>query len=213
MLRLTAPRNAFKDKELIYVVTNGISSWVKVSECIWSTATKIDGRTAINDCYSTLKDFFVDFLGVQTLSLKMVFDKLKGQGAGQSSVGEIKKTIWTLNSFLQSETEHPSPEPILESRIFPVKDPNGKIELYTSGAAFAIADRMHLSVSFSKKAKFLDFNLNDTLRLEAFIKWVGLEDRYLSRSVKEISMLCGDISRRISNRDRDISRKSHGLLR
>jgi hypothetical protein len=210
MLRLTAPRNAFKDKALVYVADG---SWIKVSQCIWSTATEIDGMTALNNRYSTLKDFFVDFLGVQTLTLKMVFDKLKGQGAGQSSVGEIKKTIRTLNSFLESETKPPNPKPILESRIFPVRNPNGGIELCTSEAAFAIVDRKHLHNIFSKEAKFLDFGLNEILELEPFLKWAGLEDRYLSCSVKEISTLCSDSNRQISNLHRDISRKSHGLLR
>ena len=155
----------------------------------------------------------MDFLGVQTLNLQMVFDKLKGQGEGQSSVDEIKKTIRTLNSFLKSETKHPDPEPILESRIFPVRDPNGDVELCTSEAAFAIVDRTPMHNLFIKEAKFFDFSLNEILELEPFLKWVRLEDRYLSCSVKEFSSLCGGSNRQISNLDRDISRKSHGLLR
>src|SRR5712664_3573850 len=125
MLRLTTPRNAFKDEALIYIATNGNSDWIKVSQCLWSTATQIRGKIALYDHYSTLEGFFVDFLGVQTLNLQMVFDKLKGQGTGQSSVEEVKETIWALNSFLRSEAEQPHPESILESRIFPGKDPNG----------------------------------------------------------------------------------------
>jgi hypothetical protein len=216
LLRLTTPRKAFKDKALIYVVINGNSSWVHISQCLWSTATHIPDKIALNDQYrdsAAQEDFFVDFLGVPTLTLQMVIDKLKGQGAGQLPVEEIKQTIWVLNSILQSEIEHPSPEPILESRIFPVRDPNGHVELCTSAAAFAIADRKPLHDLFSNKAKFFDFNLNDVSRLEPFLKWAGLENRYLSCSVKEISTLCGDSNRRMSNPNRDISRKSHGLLR
>ncbi|OXV09681.1 hypothetical protein Egran_02556, partial [Elaphomyces granulatus] len=209
-------KNAFKDEALIYVVINGNSSWVHISQCLWSTATHIPEKIALNDQYcdsAAQEDFFVDFLGVQTLTLQMVIDKLKGQGAGQLSVKEIKQTIWVLNSFLQSETEYPNPEPILKSHIFPVRDPDGQVELCTSAMAFAIADRKHLYDLFSNKAKIFDFNLNDVSRLEPFLKWAGLENRYLSCSVKEISTLCGDSNRRMSNPDRDISRKSHGLLR
>jgi hypothetical protein len=213
MLRLTTPRNTFRDVALIYVVKDGINHWVKVSQCLWSTVTQIPDKFALYDHYSTLEDFFVDFLGVQTLNLQMVFDKLKGQGTGQSSVEDVKETIWALNSFLRSEAEHPNPESILESRIFPVRNPNGHVELCMSMTAFAVADRKPLHDLFSNKAKIFDFNLNDVSRLEPFLKWAGLENRYLSCSVKEISTLCGDSNRRMSNPDRDISRKSHGLLR
>ena len=216
MLRLTAPRNAFKDEALVYLCINGISSWVKASQCIFwrTTAAKIDRKIALSDNhYYTLEDFFVGFLGIQTLNLQMVFDKLKEQGAGQSSVEEVKETIWMLNSFLRIETEHPSPEPIIESRIFPVRNPNGEVELATSAMAFTIPDRKRLYDLFSNEAKFFDFSLNDISRLEPFLKWAGLENRYLSCSIKEISTLCGDSERRISDPDRDIGQKSHGLLR
>ena len=213
MFRLTILRKAFEDEALVYVVLNGASGWFKVSQCLWSTATQIRGMVALNDHYDTLKDFFVNFLGVKTLNLQMVFDKLKEQGAGQSSIEEVRKTIWILNSLLQSEKKHPSPKEILESSVFPVRYPDSSVELRTSATAFAIADRKHLYDSFSNQAKFLDFSTNDVLRLEHFFRWAGLENRYLSRSVKEISTLRGDQDRPISHPDRDVSRKAHGLLR
>jgi hypothetical protein len=155
----------------------------------------------------------VNFLGVGTLTLQMVFDKLKEQGAGQSSVEEVKESISVLNSFLQSEKKPPSPKRLLERRVFPVRYPNGGVELCTSETAFSIADRKHLQDLFSNMAKFLDFGTNDVPPLEPFFKWAGLENRYLSRSVKEISTLCGAPDRAISNPDRDIRRRAHGLLR
>ena len=210
---LTTLRKLFEDEALVYVVLNGVSSWFKVSQCLWYTATQIRGMIALSDHYGTLKDFFVNFLGVKTLNLQMVFDKLKEQGAGQSSIKEVKKTIWALNSLLQSEKRHPSPKAILESSVFPVRYPDGNVELRTSATAFAIADRKHLYDPFSNQAKFLDFSTNDILRLEHFLKWAGLENRYLSRSVKEISTLRGDPDKPISHPDRDVSPKAHGLLR
>lgn len=213
MFRLTTLRKAFEDEALVYVVLNGASGWFKVSQCLWSTATQIRGMIALNNHYDTLKDFFVNFLGVKTLDLQMVFDKLKEQGAGQSSIEEVKGTIWVLNSLLQSEKKHPSPKAILESSIFPIRYPDGSVGLRTSATAFAIADRKHLYDLFSNQAKFLDFSMNDIPRLECFLKWAGLENRYLSRSVKEISTLRGGLDKPISHPDRDVSRKAHGLLR
>ena len=168
---------------------------------------------ALNDLYEDLSDFFIELLGVRTLTLEMVHDKLVEQGGGQSSVSDVKETIWLLNSYLQGEEELPSPRRLIASKVFPVRYPNGTVELCSSVVDFAITDRKHLSDWFSGKAKFLDFNVNEIPRLEPFLRWVGLEARYLSSSIKEISALCGDSHRSLALTDRSIARKAHGLLR
>ncbi|GKZ34319.1 hypothetical protein AbraIFM66950_004548 [Aspergillus brasiliensis] len=204
-------RLMFWDDPLIFVASN----WYRVSECLWSTATSISGRIALNDHYHDLREFFVDFLGVQTLTLQMVVEKLRDQSlTGSSSVNDVKDTIWTLNSLLQSEgSDSISPEPILNSAVFPVRFPQGGVQLQTSASAFGIADRKHLFSHFSSKAKLLDFEVDQIPRLEPFLQWTGLKDRYLSCNIKEITMVGGDDATPLSNPDRDIRRKAHGLLR
>lgn len=212
-LRLTTSRKAFEDEALIYIPRNGRSGWFKVSHCLWSNATQIRGMVCLNDHYELLEDFFVGFLGARTLNLQMVLDELIEQGRRQSSVEEIKQNIEVLNSFLKSDKGPPSPSGILDSQVFPVRYPAGSVNLRTSTTDFAIADRKHLRSLFSSKAKILDFDINDIPRLEPFFKWTGLDSRYLSSSVKEISTLCGNFDRLVSDPDRDIRRKAHGLLR
>lgn len=201
----------FVEDPLIYVAPN----WYTTPECLWSTATSIPGRTALNDHYQDLKDFFVDCLGVQTLTLQMVVENLRNQGrVGSSSVDEVKSTIWTLNSLLQTEqTDIVPPEQVLDCAVFPVRFPQGGVQLQTSASAFAIADRKHLFSHFSFKAKLLDFEVDEVPRLEQFLQWTGLKGRYLSSCVKEITMVGGDDARPLSNPGRDICRKAHGLLR
>ncbi|RDH24776.1 hypothetical protein M747DRAFT_252824 [Aspergillus niger ATCC 13496] len=204
-------RKRFVEDPLIYVAPN----WYTTPECLWSTATSIPGRTALNDHYQDLKDFFVDCLGVQTLTLQMVVEKLRNQGrVGSSSVDEVKSTIWTLNSLLQTEqTDIVPPEQVLDCAVFPVRFPQGGVQLQTSASAFAIADRKHLFSHFSFKAKLLDYEVDEVPRLEQFLQWTGLKGRYLSSCVKEITMVGGDDARPLSNPGRDICRKAHGLLR
>lgn len=145
----------------------------------------------------------------------MVVEKLRDQGrAGSSSVAEVKSTIWTLNSLLQSQQTDIAPaEQVINNAVFPVQLPHGGVQLQTSASAFAIADRKHLFNYFSSKANLLDFEVDEVLRLKPFIQWTGLNGRYLSLCIKEITMVGEDHARPLSNPDRDISQKAHGLLR
>ncbi|KAL4784029.1 hypothetical protein BJX76DRAFT_348158 [Aspergillus varians] len=208
-------RERFEEGMFIYHESDDEKTWYRPSECLWSTVTDIKGMITLNDVYEELADFFIKLLGVRTLTLQMVHDKLVEQGRRQSSIAEIKQTIWLLNSYMQGESERDIPDPrkVLEAKVFPVRYPTGVVELCNCAADFAIADRKHLSDWFSGKAKFLDFDLNEIARLEQFLQWVGLDRRYLSSSVKEISMLHGDSYRSLSSPDRNISQKAHGLLR
>ncbi|PWY95999.1 hypothetical protein BO94DRAFT_601049 [Aspergillus sclerotioniger CBS 115572] len=203
-------RYCFANERLIYVA----SGWYTVPECLWSTCTSISGRTALNDHYHGLREFFVDFLGVQRLTMQMVVERLRDLGLTSSSVDSVKETMWTLNALIQTDdSDIFSPEAILNSAVFPVRSPQGGVQLQTYAAAFGIADRKHLLSHFSSKAKLLDFEVDEIPRLEPFILWSGLWDRYLSCCVKEITMVDRDAARPLSNPDRDIRPKAHGLLR
>ncbi|PWY74068.1 hypothetical protein BO83DRAFT_407964 [Aspergillus eucalypticola CBS 122712] len=208
---LTTYRKRFSEDALIYVPPN----WYTTPECLWSTATSIPGRIALNDHYQDLQELFVHYLEVQTLTMQMVVEKLRDQGrAGSSSVAEVKSTIWTLNSLLQGQQADIAPaEQVVNNAVFPVRFPHGGVQLQTAASAFAIADRKHLFSYFSSKANLLDFEVDEVPRLEPFIQWTGLNGRYLSLCIKEITMVGGDHARDLSNPDRDISQKAHGLLR
>jgi hypothetical protein len=147
----------------------------------------------------------------------MVVDKLIEQGKDEgTSVEEIKETIWQVNAFLQSDQGHPNSSQVLNGNVFPIRNPNNGdlVELCSSKTDFVIADRELLLKLFSHRAKRLDFNVNEIHRLEPFLRWTGLENRYLSRSVKEITALGNDdSSKKLISSDRNIALKAHGLLR
>lgn len=212
-IQLMSSRERFECRELIYYEDKDVADWYAPSKCLWSTVTDIKGMVALNSMYEDMQDFFVGLLGVRTLTLEMVYDKLIEQATGGASTHDVKETIWLLNSYLQDEEVLVNPKRLIECKIFPVRYPNGTVSLCNSMIDFAIKDRKHLSDMLSGKAKVLDFEVNDTPRLEPFFRWTGLEARYLSSCVKEISSLCDNHHQSLTFPDRKVARKAHALLR
>jgi hypothetical protein len=220
IVQLTLLREYIERLKLVYHVDADEADpeyWYPPRDCLWSTTTEIKGMRNISNLYNDLSALFVDVLGVPTLTLEMVADKLAELGKDKgAAVEEIKNTIWQVNALLQSEETHPNPNQILEGNVFPARSPNNGdlVELRSSKVDFMIADREPLLELFSDRARRLDFSVNDILRLEPFLRWTGLENRYLSRSVKEITALGNDDSSKcLISSDRDIALKAHGLLR
>jgi len=165
----------------------------------------------LNDLYPNLRDFFVKNLGVKKMTAKMVYDKLIGPDL---SVEESKQTLETFNSLLLvSEGDEFDPFPVLEKEVFPVRYPNGDVMLRTGSDDFALLDRKSLGDDFGDQAKFLDFNIDEIRALQPLIKWASLEEKYLSKRVKEISSADADSTRTISSPYREIKLKADALLR
>ena len=114
---------------------------------------------------------------------------------------------------LASSTPTSSPRKIPESRVFPVKYADGQVALRTTKIKFGIVDRRHLGDSFAGKANLLDFSLEEVRLLKPFFAWTGLENRYLSKIVKEISQAEGGEPTLITSRNRSIGQKASGLFR
>lgn len=161
--------------------------------------------------YDDLKDFFLRRLGVPTMTIDMLYGKLKGSHA--AAIEEVKGDLLEFSALLPTSKKSFDPNPVRTSSIFPVRLPNGEVELLAAKDEFAIADRKHFAEDFAGKVAFLDFDMGDFQRLRAFLEWAGLEDRYLSRSVKEISTADKASTRPLSEPDRAIHRKAHALLR
>ncbi|KAF4957230.1 hypothetical protein FGADI_3295 [Fusarium gaditjirri] len=211
----TKLRKAFAEEPLIYFNVGNVSRWYTVGECLWSSATQIRGRVALNDLYPDLEDFFVSFLGVQELTLDMAYDELKEMGSRvpPPSFAAVKETIWALNSLLDTAADPPDEEPIFRGTVFPVRYPNKSVKLQSGRTQFAIADRKALGDIFAPQAKMLDFTLDEVRRLRPFLSWLDLGSRYLSTSVREISTVAGGRMDKLQYPDRDIRQKAAGLFR
>uniref|UniRef100_L2FL52 Ino80 chromatin remodeling complex protein n=1 Tax=Colletotrichum fructicola (strain Nara gc5) TaxID=1213859 RepID=L2FL52_COLFN len=204
----------FEDEALIYLPVDSGLSWHRPSECVWSNATKLSGRVSLNEEFEDLEVFFVDFLGVKPLDLSMAIDDLKSVATRASATSsEIKDLIWAVNSLLPTVHKPPSSRDVLKTKIFPIAHPNGRVTVGTATTGFCVIDRESLRSSFKNKVNFLDFTLEQVARLRPFLEWTHLEDRYLSRCVKEITSFHGGPATPITNPQRQIRNRAHALLR
>lgn len=187
-------------------------SWHKTDQCLWTSATRIRGMLTLNELYPELRDFFVRGLGVRTMTVKMVYDKLVGPAL---SVEETKQTIETFNSLLVNTADRSKLDvaAVFDKAVFPVRIPDAGVKLCRGKEGFALLDRQSLGDEFAGKAKFLDFSIDELRTLQPFIAWAGLGQRYLSKMIKEISSVGEGSKRPISSPDRDVRTKARALLR
>ena len=167
---------------------------------------------AIKDQYAEFEKLFTSVLGVPSVSLTMVYDSLMDAATGGATTERVKQLLLDFNTLLRNETKPPSPERLLQRRIFPVKFPSGAT-LCLRETEFFIADRDDLFAAFGDRVRCLDFPLGDVCRLRPFIAWAGLETRYLSRCVEEVSRVQDGVEVPLRDPMRDIKYKAYGLLR
>ncbi len=205
---------AFEIDDLIYASADDLPPWHKPSQCVWSKAARLRGKVSLNEDYEDLERLFTKVLGVKQVDLMMAIDELKHTGSRPSVlVPEVKQSIWTVNSLLSTETSLPDPSDILNSSIFPIRYPHGDVTCRSVSTEFFVVDREQLSQNFATKVKFLDFSLEDVVRLRPFLHWAGLQSRYFSRCIKEVTSFPGEGASPISSTDVQIRYRAHPLLR
>ncbi|SPN99278.1 uncharacterized protein DNG_02315 [Cephalotrichum gorgonifer] len=202
----------FEDHSLVLAPSGRGYRWCKLSECLWSSTTQIKGTVALSDTYPGLEGLFVGTLGVRTLTLQIVYDDLL-MTTTQMLVEDVKDKIWALNAFIQSDPSPPKPDNLLKAPVFPVKAPDCGVSLHSADAHFAIVDREKRAALFERKIKVLDYTLEEVWRLKPFLEWAGLQRRYLSSCIKEMTSVSDGVQRPISVLNRDLKRKAHAILR
>ncbi|KAK2591572.1 hypothetical protein QQS21_010742 [Conoideocrella luteorostrata] len=207
-------RIRFQGTAFIYVPTPDGPAWYEPSECVWSNTAKLKGRVSINEFYEDLQELFVDTCGVKVVDLSMAIDQLREVASLRPvSKKDIKTSIWTTNSLLSISSDSAPPGDILESTLFPVRFPNGTVTCCSTTTDFFIADRATLRQSFAQKVNLLDFTLEEVVQLRPFLQWTGLQERYMSLCVREITMCQDEGAMLISRPNRQIHNRAHALLR
>ncbi|KAI1125093.1 hypothetical protein F5Y10DRAFT_284521 [Nemania abortiva] len=209
-----AIRESFENDALIYASVDDLSPWHKPSQCVWSKAARLRGKVSLNEDYEDLEKLFTKVLGVKQVDLMMAIDELKHTGSRPSVlVPEAKQSIWTVNSLLSTETSLPDPSDVLNSSIFPIRYPHGDVTCGSFSTEFFIVDREQLGRDFATKVKFLDFSLEDVVRLRPFLYWAGLQSRYISRCIKEMTSFPGEGTSPILSPEVQIRYRAYPLLR
>jgi len=206
-------RKTFEDNALIFATYRGTPGWWKSSECLWSSTADIGRKVPLSEQYADLRSFFVDKLGVKTVTLRIIHDELL-QVNSMTPVGDAKNLLLSFGALLQSARDPElAPGALLKAPVFPVKLPTGDTGLETSEASFVIVDRKSLAARFNGRIKVVDFTLEEVWQLKSFFTWMGMEDRYISASVEEVTRVSSENSRAISSPGRDLKHKAYYILR
>lgn len=185
------------------------------SKCLWSSATEIQDRISLNNYYdNSLEDFFVNFLNVSRLDVSMVYDELLRVDPKRTTVEQAKALLWQMNALL-AEGEKPkgTAESLLKKPVLPVQYPNGDVKLCSGENEFAIVDRQPLMELFRGRVKVLAFDLIEVHKLQPFLEWALLRRLYLSKLVRESSVVDRDLTSPLSDSSRNIARKAQPLTR
>jgi hypothetical protein len=193
---------------LIYNVLN--NTWVATSSCLWSKDAQIPGKITIISQYKDLKDLFVGVLKVKIPDLGMLVEELSRVAISLPTVDDVKSLIWQINSFTPSRK---ALENLVDYPIFPVRVPNGTVELRDRSGNFSIIDRQPWADVFQGEVDFLHFTLEEVRKLRPFLSCLDLEDRYLSRVIVEKSSFQGNIQEPSGKRTRQLRRRAHALSR
>ncbi len=208
-------RDSFEKLSLVYVGQLGSSAaWFSPSACLWSSPTRLAGKAIIDGLYPDLKLLFTKVLGVSRITLDVVYESLLKAASVNTSANQMKRLLLTLNSLLPTASNPPRPDRLLQSCSFPVRAPwKDGVTLVSCEAEFFIIDRDDMFAIFGNRVRCLDFSLHEVCLMKPFIEWAGLESKYLSRCIEEVSRVHGDVQWPIRDRKRDIRRKAYGLLR
>jgi hypothetical protein len=210
-------RNEFGEKKLIYAPSDGDlcdpgDRWHRTSSCIWTRSTHLSGMAGISTYYHDLKGFFVDFLGVLTPDLDMLVDELASLGNQSSElrINDAKNLIREINFFAPNER---SLRKLRTQMIFPVRRRGFEPTLSSTNSSFLIIDRRKLADAFEGNFFLLDFDLEEVQKLQPFLSCFDLEDRYISRKVKERSSVEGNPGKPNANLTRNLRRRAYALFR
>ncbi|KAJ4190313.1 hypothetical protein NW755_005455 [Fusarium falciforme] len=207
-------KSVFVNKNLIYAEKGGHGTWHQVARCLWASESELPGWAILEPHYKDLYKFFVNFLGVKTLSVELVYSELDRLGSFSNTTrDQVEPNIWILNSYISAGSQPPDPKTLLGRRILPVRYPDGHIQLEKATTEFAIVDRTHLGDVFKPMAKTLDFDLDQVRRLGPTLIWLGLGARYLSEAVRELSRVQGASKEPLSTPARSIKPRAHALYR
>ncbi|KAF4945027.1 hypothetical protein FGADI_12286 [Fusarium gaditjirri] len=206
-------KQAFRESSLIYSPYHVTRKWYRVSECVWSSEGATEDEISLQSLYPDLSSLFVTFLEVPKMSASLICQHLLNVGNTIQPIPEIKKLLWSLLDSLTANRGASSAiaDQIRVCRVFPVKLPSGEVQPLSAMGGFHINDLPIYAAALKEKASLLDFSVEEVHRLKPVIEWLGLTERYLSKTVTEKTSV--DESQGVEDSDlaQDIAGKAAAL--
>ena len=187
-----ALRFTFEDSALVYIPKE--NAWRPPSQCVWvESNVKIPWKVSIADAYPLKKTFFTTVLKVSEPTVEMYIDSLKAEAKGKASAARIKETMALICGLGVGETDLSS---LVEAKILPVKLAKGlgsfaSASFKDNSVDFAIVENTIHWDAFKGKIVALDFSLEEIRDTRPLLLAMGLEERFSSKLVKEVTDVRG----------------------
>jgi hypothetical protein len=175
----------FKERDLIY---DNFDEWLNSSLCVWRNTIKLGNHVPIAAVYPELKDFFVDVLGVSTVTDVFMMKQLAAATSKPTKdIDEIKALMLSTSELLgadsQSAKYKTSTETLRKWSYLPCKLPSGNV-FRSLKETFFIVDHEYYAEKFKGRLVLLDFTYEQLTSLHDLFRLLRLDDHYLARHVR-----------------------------
>ena len=184
--------SAFEESALVYIPKE--KAWYPPSQCVWvESSVKFPGKASIADTYPLWEKFFTTVLKISKPTIEMYVNSLVAKAKGKASAKQIKETMALICSLGVGGSDFSS---LIEAKVLPVKLANG-VRSFASVSSeddvvdFAIVDNTIHWVAFEGKIVALDFSLEEIRDTRPLLLAMGLEERFSSKLVKEVTDVTG----------------------
>ncbi|KAI6837322.1 hypothetical protein KC350_g6092 [Hortaea werneckii] len=189
-------KTTFESSALVLITSGNQSRWVNLSSCRWDTvaALQLHGLSAL---FPRLRNLFKDILNVRNADAVDIVNELASAKDADDPVAKAQRLLIALSSqFSLNPTEKAAVHRIKKEsmKVFPIMDAESSVRLRsaTDGDWF-VPDRQRLHESFKSKVGFLHLEGGTTRTMTTLVERLGLEDRLLTKHVREETQAGGDV--------------------
>ncbi|KAI6832547.1 hypothetical protein KC340_g7016 [Hortaea werneckii] len=179
---------AYQDSQLV--------KWVNLSSCRWDTVAALQLH-GLSTHFPRLRSLFKDVLNVRNADAVDIVNELASAKDADDSVPKAQRLLIALSSqFSLNPTESAAVHRIKKEamRVFPIMDAESSVRLRsTTDGDWFVPDRQRLHESFKSKVGFLHLEGGTTRTMSTLVERLGLEDRLLTKHVREETQAGGDV--------------------
>lgn len=189
-----ASRKVFSEKKII--LGDG-QVWYTSFNCLWRTAFALADFQDLSTIYEKLEPFFVRRLGVKKASPSMLISEVGRMArVRQPDSQQIHTRLVEIGMMLSrasiDDNILQALSALKEVKFLPMRSSDGTVTLVNVEERFAIADHGRYAQAFLNHGVLLDFQVEEVQLLHSVFRRLGLTDRYLSKLVKEVSIVGDD---------------------
>lgn len=190
-------------------------NWHALRTCLWRSPFALAGFQDLATIYPNLETLFVSKLGVKKASPSMLINEIKRMAEeSEPRVEDIRARLVDIATMLTKIPIDDSMSRALENLqtvAFLPKRQNGRPSMLVGTEAdFVISDHARYGEAFAAENVLLDFQIHETQIMHIMFIHLRLTHRYLSRKVKEVSVV-GDGATEDEELSKQLRSKAYGL--